>query len=179
MTREERRIRTALLTHAADRARLELSVPVCMMWDCCFSVGEHPKAGPGELEFWKDVSTDLQLGALEPLAGLSLARWEAGRTLSVQVARWAMVDFTSRPVITMTMATLRMLEAMLNADVLELPEHSAMDRALGRILQELGNHEELAADVDRSATKLARHMFARLQSLGLYKDAQPFGRAAA
>jgi hypothetical protein len=65
------------------------------------------------------------------------------------------------------------------ARVLELPEGSAMDRALGRILEELGNHEELAGNVDRSASKLARHMFARLQSLGLYRDTAPFGRIAA
>jgi hypothetical protein len=172
MTRDERRLRTALLTNAADRARLELAVPVCMLWDCCASIGEHPQATPGDVEFWKDVSVDLQLGALEPLAGLPLSRWEAARKLSVQVARWAMVDFTKRPAVTMMMAVLRMLEGLLNADVLELPEHSAMDRALGRILAELQRQEDLAADVDRSATKVGRHMFARLQSLGLYCEAE-------
>lgn len=174
MDRTERKIRTALLVNAAERQRLELAIPVCMLWDCCRSIGEHPKAAEGDKEFWRHVMPDLQLAALQPFSGLPLARWNAARELSVLVARWGMVEFSGRPVITMTMATLRWIEALLNADVLEMVEGSCIDTALTRILAELQGNEDLAAGVDRSAAKLARHMHARFRALGLYADADLF-----
>lgn len=179
MDRDERRLRVALLTHAADRARMELSIPVCLLWDCCRTIGEHPNAAPGDQEFWCDVMPDLQLAALEPFTGLPLARWEAARKLVVQAARWGVAEHSNRPVITMTMATLRWLEALLNADVLEMPEGSAIDRALARIMAELQANEDLASGVDRSATKLARKIHARFQTLGLYKGADVFAEKVA
>lgn len=169
MDRIERRLRTALLAFAADHDRLELAIPACLLWDCCRSVGEHPEASDVDKAWWAAVQPDLQLAALEPFAGLPLARWEACRINSIGASRWAIGSFGNRPVITMTMATLRWIEALLNADVLEVIEGSAIDRALGHVMTALQDNEGLAGDVDKSARKVARHLHAKFQSVGLYK----------
>lgn len=178
MTREERQVRTALLTYAADRSRLELVIPAHMLWHCCSSIGESPGSTEGDKTWWAEVMPPLRLACLEPLNGLPELRWHTAKEAARLTTKIVMADLSRRPIITATMAVLRWIEAMLAHDVLELTEGTAIDWVVDKVLVEIQRHEDLAADVDRSARKTARHMHAKLQSLGLYKGADIFPAAA-
>lgn len=172
MTRDERRIRTALLTYAADRQRLELVIPAHMLWYCCQSIGDVPASTPTDRAWWGQVMPLLQTACLEPLAGLPEPRWQTATELSKLITKTAMAELYRRPVMTATMAVLRWLEAMLAHDVLDLVEGTAIDQALTIVMTTVGEHSDMASDVDRSARKVAKGMHARLQCLGLYKGAE-------
>jgi len=178
MTREERQVRTALLTYAADRSRLELVIPAHMLWHCCSSIGESPGSNDADKLWWSEVMPPLRLACLEPLNGLPELRWHTAKEAARLTTRIAMSDLSRRPIITATMAVLRWIEALLANDVLELTEGTAIDWVVDKVLVEVQRHEDLAADVDRSARKAARNMHTKLQSLGLYKGADVFRVAA-
>jgi hypothetical protein len=178
MTREERQVRTALLTYAADRARLELVIPAHMLWHCCSSIGQSPGSTEADMAWWAEVMPPLRLACLEPLDGLPDLRWHTAKEAARLTTKIVMTDLSRRPIITATMAVLRWIEAILAHDVLELTEGTAIDWVVDKVLVEIQRHEGLASDVDRSARKSARHMHTKLQSLGLYKGADIFPVAA-
>lgn len=179
MNREERQVRTALLTYAADRSRIELVIPAHMLWHCCSSVGAAPKSTKADVAWWEEVMPPLRLACLEPLNGLPEVRWHTAKEAARLTTKIAMTDLNNRPIITATMTVLRWIEALLAHDVLELTEGTAIDYAVGKVLAELQLNEDRAAGVDKSATKLARHMHTRLQGLGLYKGADVFAGSGA
>lgn len=174
MNRDERRVRTALLTYAADRRRLELTLPAHMLWHCCCSIGGVPGSTDKERAWWNSVAPHLQVACLEPLVGLPEVRWAVATELSKLITKMTLGELSGRPVITCMMATLRWVEALLDHDVLEMIEGSAIDQAMDVVLDMLREHEALAGNVDRSARKAARTLHARMQSLGLYQGADIF-----
>lgn len=177
MTREERQVRTALLAYAADRARIELIIPAHMLWHCCSSIGAAPNSTEADAAWWAEVMPPLRLACLEPLDGLPELRWHTAKEAARMTTKITMADLARRPVITATMSVLRWIEALLASDVLDLVEGTAIDWVVDKVLVELQRHEDRAADVDKSARKMARHMHAKLQSLGLYKGADVFAAA--
>jgi hypothetical protein len=174
MNREERQVRTALMTYAADRARIERVLPAYMLWHCCRSIGAAPSSTEADKAWWAEVMQPLRLACLEPLDGLPELRWHTAKEAARLTTSIAMADLRDRPIITATMSVLRWLEALLANDVLDLVEGTAIDYVVDRVMSEVQRHEDLAADVDRSARKMARHIHTRLQGLGLYKGADVF-----
>jgi hypothetical protein len=179
MTREERQVRTALLTYAADRARIELVIPAHMLWHCCSSIGEAPGSNEADKAWWGVIREPLRAACLEPLAGLPELRWHTAKEAARLVTQMAMADLSRRPIITATMSVLRWIEALLVHDILDLIKGSAIDWVVDQVLIELQRHEDLAADVDKSARKMAVRMHTKIQSLGLYKGADIFPKVAA
>jgi len=174
LTREERQVRTALTLYAADRARLELIIPAHMLWHCCASIGESPQSTESDKLWWSKVQPPLRAACLGPLTGLSAIRWHTAKEAARLVTKISMAELSGRPIITSTMAVLRWTEALLHHDVLELIEGSSIDQAIDLVLTEMQRNSYLAAEVDKSATKVARRMHTRLQGLGLYKGADVF-----
>lgn len=177
MNREERQVRTALLLYAADRPRLELIIPAHMLWHCCSSIGASPGSTDVDRAWWDGVRPALQVSCLEPLSGLPEVRWHTQKAAARLITKMTMAELANRPIITATMAVLRWLEALLAHDVLELTEGTAIDYAVDKVLTEMQRHEDLAADVDRSARKVAIRMHSKLQGFGLYTGADIFAEA--
>jgi hypothetical protein len=174
MTRDERTVRTALMSYAADRPRLELAVPAHMLWHCCCSLGASPSSSEADRAWWAQVMPYMQAACLEPMAGLPPLRWHTCKEMALLITKMAMAELHGRPIMTATMAVLRWIEALLAHDVLDLVEGTAIDKALDLLLEQVQAHDDLAADVDKSARKVAVRMHAKLQSLGLYKGADIF-----
>ena len=176
MDRLELRIRTDLNRFDGFRPRLELALPACMLWSAADAMRRHPEAEPGVKAFANAVCPLLYAAYQEPFIGLSDRKHLSALGLMDDINQWIMKGYATRPAASVFMIALRWLESLIESGALELIKGSAADMALDRILAELQAHEDIAATVDRSATRESERLDAKLQGLGLYRDA---GRAVA
>lgn len=170
MDRQERQVRTQLMRFTGHRDRIELALPARMLWQCTYSISKARDVTPPELAFCRATEPYLKKAMLEPVNHLSALQFAQATQLINDTSNWVLKPFERRPVPTVFMIVLRLLEHLIDTEYLVLYAGTAFDQATEIILAELDQVKDLAS-IDKSATKASTKLLTRLQSLGLYEGA--------
>lgn len=173
MDRKEREVRTKLMLNTRYRDLIELALPARMLWQCVYSITRAKDVEASEMTFCKETETLLVRAMYEPLNGMNKLTFCNVAVIIDKTSDWTLGIYQKRPVPTVFLIIFRWLQVMIESEYLVLYRGSNFDQAMDKIIAELEACPDLEA-IDKSATKNSMKLLARLQTLGLYRDAEPF-----